>query len=86
MYPNLQNKTLSDNINKPYISPKTHTETQVVELLEGDLLHKNVIRSFVYHNEVLIVLAMQNTIPEKKKKDNMKAIEIEFTQNMNAYH
>ncbi len=36
--------------------------------VEGDLSHENAIHSFVYHNEVLIVLLMQNKIPEKNKR------------------
>ncbi len=66
-YINIYSKTLSDDINKPNMSPKTPTETQVIELLKVDLSHKNANHSFVYHNVDLMVLDIQNTIPEKNK-------------------
>ncbi len=67
MYPNIENKTSSDDINKPNIPLNSHWNTGYW-IVEDSVSHKNVIRSFVYHDVVLIVLVMQNTTSEKNKK------------------
>ncbi len=65
MNPNLENKILSDDINKPNISPETPTEIQFIELLK---VFYPIRMSFVHlFTTILIVLVMQNTIPEKNK-------------------
>ncbi len=82
MYPNIENKTVLGDINKPNISPKTTTETQVIELLKVIYpMRTPFIHVFTTMRSSLF-LVVQNTIQRKTKA--MKAIEIEFAQKMQA--